>query len=29
MIAQGPPDEIKSDPKVLRAYLGIEEQEAG
>lgn len=29
MIAQGPPDEIKSNPKVIRAYLGIEEQEAG
>ena len=29
MLAQGRPDEIKSDPKVIRAYLGIEEQEAG
>jgi branched-chain amino acid transport system ATP-binding protein len=29
MIAKGPPDEIKSDFKVIRAYLGIEEQEAG
>jgi len=29
MIAEGRPEEIKSNPKVIRAYLGIEEQEAG
>ena len=29
MIAQGSPDEIKGNQKVIRAYLGMEEQEAG
>jgi branched-chain amino acid transport system ATP-binding protein len=29
MIAQGTPELIKNDPNVIRAYLGIEEKEAG